>query len=173
MSILRVTKEMITRYGIKSLYKGFMSHYLPLLLTTTCLIKCHSLFGVTDQVVDKDMQQLSNIVYLGYFLMYPFDTFCRNKMIFTKISKVHIYEAQYGASSYSKQEQGGKQFDPEKFEKSMKRDAKLIAKNAGEYQTSYQMSQSGHSYVPKINHHYLTLSQLRAFFFGDKMKKYI
>lgn len=38
MGLLRILKEIVVRYGPKGLFKGYLSHYLPLLVTTTCMI---------------------------------------------------------------------------------------------------------------------------------------
>lgn len=171
MGLFRIVKEMIVRYGIKSLYKGFMSHYIPLMLTTTGLINYHNRNGVADDIVDTDIQELTYLVYLSYFLLYPLDTFCRNKMIFTKISKIHIYESQHGARSFLKFEKSQNKFNTPEFKKSIKKDAQQVKKNAKEYQSSHAFSQAGQSYIPKTNHNYKTVNQIKKLFRGRRVKK--
>lgn len=43
-------------------------------------------------------------------------------------------------------------------------------KNIKEYQTSHALSQQGHSYIPKTNHHYRIFDRMRGFFLGSKMR---
>ena len=58
MSSARVLKEMLTRYGVQSLYKGFTTHYLPLVATAVGLVKFHSVFGHPEEFRPDEVEKL-------------------------------------------------------------------------------------------------------------------
>lgn len=58
MSSFRILKEMLSRYGVQSLYKGFTTHYFPLVATTIGLVKFQSVYGHPEEFRQDEVEQL-------------------------------------------------------------------------------------------------------------------